>query len=60
MLFLETIFTFSMASHPQTDGMAEVTNHTTEQSLYIYHYVYIENRVGATSTLVAMLFYTAP
>ena len=25
--------TFSMALHPQTDGMAEVTNHTMEQLL---------------------------
>ena len=28
MSLLDTTLTFSMASHPQTDGMAEVTNHT--------------------------------
>ena len=30
MSLLDTTLTFSMASHPQTDGMAEVTNHTIE------------------------------
>ena len=27
---LDMMLTFSMALHPQTDGMAEVTNHTIE------------------------------
>ena len=30
MSLLDTIFTFSMAAHPQTDGMAQVKNHTME------------------------------
>ena len=30
MSLLDTILTFSMALHPQTDRMAEVTNHTME------------------------------
>ena len=30
MSLLDMMLTFSMASHPQTDGIAEVTNHTTE------------------------------
>ena len=30
MSLLDMMLTFSMASHPQTDGMAEVTNHTME------------------------------
>ena len=30
MSLLDTTLTFSMASHPQTDGIAEVTNHTME------------------------------
>ena len=30
MSLLDTTLTFSMVSHPQTDGMAEVTNHTVE------------------------------
>ena len=30
MSLLDTTLTFSMASHPQTDGMAEVTNCTME------------------------------
>ena len=30
MSLLDMTLTFSMASHPQTDGMAEVTNHTME------------------------------
>ena len=33
MSLLVMTLTFSMASHPQTDGMAEVTNHTMEQLL---------------------------
>ena len=35
MSLLDTTLTFSMASHPQTDGIAEVTNHTMEQLLRI-------------------------
>ena len=30
MSLLDTMLTFIMASHPQTDGMAEVMNHTIE------------------------------
>ena len=30
MFFLDMTLTFNMASNPQTDGMAEVTNHTME------------------------------
>ena len=30
MSLLDTKLTLSMALHPQTDGMAEVTNHTVE------------------------------
>ena len=30
MSLLDAIITFSMDSHPQTDGMAEVINHTIE------------------------------
>ena len=30
MSFLDITFTFSMASHPQTEGIAKVTNHTRE------------------------------
>ena len=30
---LDTTFTFTMALNPQTNGMAEVTNHTIEQLL---------------------------
>ena len=30
MSLLDMMLVFSMASHPQTDGMAEVTNHTIE------------------------------
>ena len=30
MSLLDTMLTLSMASHPQTDRMAEVTNHTME------------------------------
>ena len=32
---LDITLTFSMASHPQTDGIAEVKNHTIEQLLHI-------------------------
>ena len=30
MSLLDMALTFSMACHPQTDGIAEVTNHTME------------------------------
>ena len=30
MSLLDTILTFNMALYPQTDGIAEVTNHTME------------------------------
>ena len=36
MSLLDMTLTFSMASHTQTDGMAEITNHTTEYLLQIY------------------------
>ena len=33
---LDTTLTFRMASHPQTNGIAGVTNHTMEQLLYMH------------------------
>ena len=33
---LDTILTLSIALKPQTNGMAEVTNHTMEQLLHIH------------------------
>ena len=36
MSLLNTALIFSMATHPQTDGMAEVTSHAIEQLLYIH------------------------
>ena len=36
MFLLEITFTFSVALHPQTDRMAEVTNCTMEKLLWIH------------------------
>ena len=36
MFLFDNMLTFIMAPHPQTDGIAEVMNHTMEQVLYIH------------------------
>ena len=57
MLLLDTPLTFSMASHPQTDGMAELTIPTMEHLLYIHTY---KTECVQRLPLVAILIYLIP